>query len=385
MAKGTGISGLFSGKKGDGVFYVIGNAKSSAERQGWRQYQPRVKNPQTYAQAFQRMKMLPMIDCYNNLAPIIRRGFEGVPYGARSLMRYQQVNLSMENGFPYIAKNARDICPGAYQISEGSLPEIVITDLNVGTSKIARCNILLDKTAASASGVTVGQFDQNIINSNTNIQNGDQLTFVYVVTAEAAFYYRTFSIVLDTSDTTPLLQSGSRIWHGLRIAWTNLDTPLNFLEFSMSLMEDELVAAAGIIQSRDGDKVNLRSSATLKVDVGACSRWYSEEAYNEAIASYMTGDAGTRSDWPVEPIRGLRGNLVLTNLGSSVTNPAGGAQCLAWQGDDDFYILYIPSGADGKQLVGANGVGLTYGDDPILYVGSGVSTMEYNAARMGHL
>lgn len=385
MAKGTGISGLFSGKKGDGVFYVIGNAKSSAERQGWRQYQPRVKNPQTYAQAFQRMKMLPMIDCYNNLAPIIRRGFEGVPYGARSLMRFQNLNLKMENGFPYIAKNARDICPGSYQISEGSLPEIVVTALNVGSSKTARCNILLDRTAASATGVTVGQFDQNIINSNTDIQDGDQLTFVYVVTAEAAFYYRTLSIVLDTSDTTPLQQSGGRYWHGLRISWTTGEAPLDFLEFLISLMEDELVAAAAIVQSRDGATANLRSSAKLMVDMGVCSRWYSEEAYNEAIASYMSGDAGTRSDWPVEPIRGLRGTLVVTNLGSSVTSPAGGAQCLAWQGDDDFYILYIPSGVDGKQLVGVNGQGLTSGDDPLLYVGSGVSTMEYDPARMGHL
>lgn len=383
MAKGTGISGLFSGKKGDGVFYVIGNAKSSAERQGWRQYQPRVKNPQTYAQAFQRMKMLPMIDCYNNLAPIIRRGFEGVPYGARSLTRFQQLNLTKENGFPYVAKNARDICPGAYQISEGSLPEIVVTALNVGSTKTARCNILLDNAAAGGSSVTVGQFDQNIINSNTDIQNGDQLTFVYVITAEAAFYYRTFSIVLDTSDTTPLMQDGARIWHGLRIGWTTDQTTLNFLEFRISLMEDELLAAAAIVQSRDGANANLRSTAKLMVDMNVCSSWYSEDAYNNAIASYMSGDAGTRSDWPVEPIRGLRGTLVVTNVGSSATSPAGGAQCLAWQGDDDFYILYIPSGADGKQLVGVNGQGLTSGDDPLLYAGSGVSTMEYDPG-MGH-
>ena len=385
MAKGTGISGLFSGKKGDGVFYVIGNAKSSSERQGWRQYQPRVKNPQTYAQAFQRMKMLPMIDCYNNLAPIIRRGFEGVPYGARSLMRYQQLNLTMERGFPYIAKNARDICPGEYQISEGSLPPIIVTALNVGGYKTALSNILLDKTVASAQNVTVGQLDQNIIDSNTDIQNGDQLTLVYVITAEAAFYYRTFSLVLDTSDTTPLLQTEGRIWHGMPITWTNYDTPLNFLEFAMPLLEDELVAAAAVVQSRNGATANLRSTAKLYVDMGVCSRWYSEEAYNEAIASYMSGDAATRSDWPVEPISGLQGTLVVTNLGSAATSPAGGAQCLAWQGDDDFYILYIPTTGNGKQLVGVNGQGLTSGDDPLLYVGSGVSTMEYDAARMGHL
>lgn len=383
MAKGTGISGLFSGKKGDGVFYAIGNAKSSAERQGWRQYQPRVKNPQTYAQAFQRMKMKPMIDCYNNLAAIIRRGFEGVPYGARSLMRYQQLNLMMERGFPYIAKNSRDICPGEYQISEGSLPPVVITALNVGGYKTARSNILVDKTVASAQNITVGQFDQNIIDSNTDIQNGDQLTFVFVVTAEAAFYYRTISIVLDTSDTTPLLQSVGRVWHGIQITWTNNDTPLNFVEFSLSLLEDELVAAAAIVQSRDGANAKLRSTAKLFVDMGVCSSWYSEEAYNTAIASYMSGDAGTRSDWPVEPIRGMQGTLVVTNLGSAATNPAGGAQCLAWQGDDDFYILYIPTTGNGKQLVGVDGQGLTSGDDPLLYVGSGVSTMEYDPG-MGH-
>ncbi len=378
MAKGTGISGLFSGKKGDGIFYVIGNAKSSAERQGWRQYQPRVKNPQTYAQAFQRMKMLPMIDCYNNLADIIRRGFEGTPYGARSLMRFQKLNLQMTSGFPYVVKNARDICPGQYQISEGSLPETVITALNVGADRRTKTNIIINDTQPRT---TVGELDQNIINNNTDIKNGDQLTFIFVVTAEGAFYYRTYSVVLDVTDTTPLVVEGQSVWHGLNVTWQNDQ----FLQFYIYMLEDELTAAAAVVQSRNGNDDHLRSTAKLKVDFGVCSRWYSEEAYNEAIASYMAGDGTTRSDWPVEPIRGLNGTLVLTNVGSSATSPAGGAQCLAWQGDDDFYILYIPTENNGKQLVGADGVGLKSGDDPLLFVGSGVSTMEYDPNTMGHL
>lgn len=378
MAKGTGISGLFSGKKGDGVFYVIGNAKSSTERQGWRQYQPRVKNPQTYAQAFQRMKMLPMIDCYNNLADIIRRGFEGVPYGARSLMRFQKLNLQMTSGFPYVVKNARDICPGSYQISEGGLPEIVVTSLNNGADKRTKTNIIINDTQPRT---TVGELDQNIINNNTDIKNGDQLTFVFVVTAEGAFYYRTYSVVLDVTDTTPLTVQGQTVWHGLNVTWSTDQ----FLQFYIYMLEDELTAAAAVVQSRNGDGEHLRSNAFLKVDYGVCSRWFTEEAYNAAIASYMTGDGTTRSDWPVEPIRGLNGTLVLTSVGSSATSPAGGAQCLAWQGDDDFYILYIPATNDGKQLVGADGVGLKSGDDPLLYVGAGVSTMEYDANTMGHL
>ena len=378
MAKGTGISGLFRGKKGDGVFYAIGNAKSSSERQGWRQYQPRVKNPQTYAQAFQRMKMRPMIDCYNNLSDIIRRGFEGVPYGARSLMRFQQLNLSMSTGFPYVEKNSRDVCPGAYQISEGQLPQIVCTGLNLMDDKWTATNLLVNLTEQPT---TVGQLDQLIINSNTNIKNGDQLTFINVITAEGAFYYRVTSFQLDTTDTTTLLVDGKRIWHGLNMTYSQD----GFVYFNINMLEDESTAAAAVIQSRNGDGGHLRSTAFMAVDYGVCSSWYNEDALNRAIASYMSSDGSTRSDWPVEPIRGLLGTLVLTNVGTSATSPAGGAQCLAWQADDDFYLLYIPAADNGKQLVGANGEGLTSGDKPLLYVGSGVNTMEYDRETMGHL
>lgn len=378
MAKGTGISGLFRGKKGDGVFYAIGNAKSSSERQGWRQYQPRVKNPQTYAQAFQRMKMRPMIDCYNNLSDIIRRGFEGVPYGARSLMRFQQLNLAMSTGFPYVEKNSRDVCPGAYQISEGQLPQIVCTGMNLMSDKWTATNLLVDMTTPPT---TVGQLDQLIINNNTNIQNGDQLTFINVITAEGAFYYRVFSFQLDTTDNTALLVDGKRIWHGLNMTYSQN----GFVYFNINMLEDESTAAAAVIQSRNGNGVHLRSTAFMAVDYGVCSLWYNEDALNRAIASYMSSDGSTRSDWPVEPIRGLLGTLVLTNVGTSATSPAGGAQCLAWQADDDFYLLYIPAADNGKQLVGANGEGLTSEDKPLLYVGSGVSTMEYDRETMGHL
>ena len=377
MAKGTGISGIFRGKKGDGVFYYLKNSNTQ-EKQGWRQYQPLVSNPKTYAQAFQRMKLKPMIDTYRNLSAIIQRGFEDIPYGAKSLYRFQQLNMAMDTGFPYIQKSSRDVAPGAYQISEGSLPEIVVTAFDLGTTNRAKTNIIINDLQPRT---TVGEMDQNIINNNTDIKNGDQLTFVFVITAEGAFYWRINSVRLDVTDTTPLVQEGTTIWHGMPITWQNDQ----MLQFSLNLLEDELTAAAAVVQSREGaDGRHLRSKSVIKLNMPTLTMWYSDEAYNAAIASYMDAAGATRSDWPVEPISGLNGTLVMTNLGTAATNPAGGAACMAWQGDDDFYILYLPTANNGKQLVGPDGQGLKSGDDPLLYVGSGVSTMEYDP-RMGTL
>lgn len=374
MAKGTGISGIFRGKKGDGVFYYLSNSNSS-EKQGWRQYQPIVRNPKTYAQAFQRMKLTPMLETYRNLKNIIRRGFQGIPYGAPSLRRFEELNMALSSGFPYIQKGSRDIAPGAYQIAEGELPEIVITDFDLGENHRAKTNLIVNPSQPRA---TVGQVDQNLINNNTNIKDGDQLTFVFVITAEGAFYWRVTSVQLNVNDTTPFDVTTNNTWHGMPITWGQD----NFLQFSLNLLEDELTAAAAVVQSREGNGVNLRSTSTIRLNMPVLSLWYDEDAYNRAIASYMASDS-TRSDWPVEPIMGLNGSLVVTNVGSAATSPAGGARCLAWQGDDDFYILYIPAANNGKQLVGVDGVGLKSGDDPLLYVGQGVSTMEYDAT-MGH-
>ena len=374
MAKGTGISGIFRGKKGDGVFYYLSNSNSS-EKQGWRQYQPIVRNPKTYAQAFQRMKLTPMLETYRNLKNIIRRGFQGIPYGAPSLRRFEELNMALSTGFPYIQKGSRDIAPGAYQIAEGELPEIVITDFDLGDNHRAKTNLIVNPSQPRG---TVGQVDQNLINNNTNIKDGDQLTFIFVITAEGAFYWRVTSVQLNVNDTTPFDVTTNNTWHGMPITWGQD----NFLQFSLNLLEDELTAAAAVVQSREGNGVNLRSTSTIRLNMPVLSLWYDEDAYNRAIESYMASDS-TRSDWPVEPIMGLNGSLVVTNVGSSATSPAGGARCLAWQGDDDFYILYIPAANNGKQLVGVDGVGLKSGEDPLLYVGSGVSTMEYDA-RMGH-
>ena len=83
MAKGVGLIGNFKGKVGNTVGYSLKDSNNK-QTQGIRVYQPVVRNPKTYAQAEQRMKLAPINATYRALKMIIDRGQEGLAYGNKS-------------------------------------------------------------------------------------------------------------------------------------------------------------------------------------------------------------------------------------------------------------------------------------------------------------
>lgn len=88
-----------------------------------------IKNPQTIAQAFQRMVFGTVASAKGALKTIVDHSFEGIDYGVDSLSYFQSINnnilraaaLRNDSRFKFDIKGAGVIVPNEYLISQGSL------------------------------------------------------------------------------------------------------------------------------------------------------------------------------------------------------------------------------------------------------------------------
>ena len=300
MAKGSPFT-TFTGKLGQIVGYIIKSA-ASKQTQGMRAYQPNVSNPKTVLQANQRLCLKPINNFYRALSPVIERGFEGIRYGSDSRREFMRIAMSNFNG-PYLRKGNDDAVPGPFVISKGSLVPDSVNGKRTSVYDFAMTDLYL-KTSGSFDSHTVGSVSSALIANNTDIQDGDQLTFVSVYSAGGAYVYRVGSITLDVSSTEELPIDGAA---GNRITWGDIvfygavteGLPTR-MDFRSTIADtDEVLVAAAVIQSREGSKgEHLRSDAVMWIEPGVYDVWFSQEQYEAALASYM-GDAAV-VDWPVQ-------------------------------------------------------------------------------------
>lgn len=313
MAKGSLFTGVMTGKLGNAVLFRIKNSNSK-EKQGSRSYVARIANPQSQGQARQRLCLSNIVQNYKQLREVIRRGFEGVPYGGESYNKYLRLNMTNYNG-AYVDKGVQTPVPFSAIISQGSLIPVEITAFNplyddassvyfkgpsLGTDLVWPDNMSLAKS--------VGDAMRALIAANTCLKDGDQLTFVMVSAIDSGnFVYRVASLTLNVND--------ERGWKG-GFDFDNSDSGnidghkldnANGVSVSFSLapsgVMDEIAVAGAVIISRDsGNGSYLRSNATLACDFTneALKAYYSDEAFAGALASYMGIDADN-VDWPVEP------------------------------------------------------------------------------------
>lgn len=267
------------GKVGNVVGYSYLDSKNQ-KAAGMRVYQGDVKNPQTDAQARQRARMLPLTSFYRLMADVIKRGYQEVGYGQPSRRIFMRDNMKSFEG-PWLPKGSIAAIPGPYIIARGSLVPINVsavsataatTDLGVG---------------AVANVATIGELSSALMANNTDIQIGDQMTFIMgalITGSTPSVVYRVKSIVIAPDDNTSL-------------PFTATITGGNLL-FSVGLKADEVACAAAVIQSRDGGYSHLRSFAQLAVNASALGAYFGNAAVEKAVSSYQTETA--TNDWPVE-------------------------------------------------------------------------------------
>lgn len=292
MAKGHGFHGVFSGKVGGNVYF---RNKASKMKQGVRSYVANPTNPKSLAQAVQRMRMAPAVSCYRALKDIIDRGFQGLQYGNDSRLRFLSLAMKREGG-PYLMKGNKSFVPGSFQISEGSLIPVKVEAVNVGANfgpdnpyPGLQIDLYVRMLASGMQTNTLGKFSTLAIKANTDVQNGDQITFIAIT---KDFKVIEKSIVLDISSETLIYEYGI-------IPDFSVNLERSFIGFTDN--KTELVAGA-VIHSREGESgQHMRSNATLYVDTAnaAVAAFYTDAARVDAIASYMASASSV--DWPEVP------------------------------------------------------------------------------------
>lgn len=369
MSKGSAM-GLWTGKKGSTVFYKITNSNNK-EVQGEREYQPNVRNPQTNAQADQRMKMLPAQLIAGALREIISRSFQGVQYGAKSRLAFRRYALLDAGQIPYVPKGTTQAWPGEYLISKGTLPEVKCV-VEISYPAIFTT---IKLSGQIGSTTTIGQLSADIIANNPEWERGDQLTVVgclasgggrgLVNSDTSSWYY--YSFILDLEDTTTL--NTLPLYKKIGI---NDDTDGVYGHTLVLGGENDNLISAAIIHSRKGeDGLYLRSNARLCIYDEM--PFYNSTSRVETRASYQTKTRGGSSDWPVDPdwpgsvedglgmLRGLTGNLAQLN-GTEFK-----LQRYEYSGEIAG-IYYLPS-SDGldKILITPEGEKITYTVETLVY------------------
>lgn len=332
MAKGSLFTGVMTGKLGNAVLFRIKNSNSK-EKQGTRSYVARIANPQSQGQARQRLCLSNIVQNYKQLREVIRRGFEGVPYGGESYNKYLKLNMPNYNG-AYVDKGVQNPVPFSAIISQGSLMPVGVLQINTektNTGVVLQQGIVTDISWPNAVNVeTYGQMWARIVRSNAALQDGDQLTFVQVsVVDNGSFIYRTNSMTIDVEDTTPF-DKGVFDFDDISYAQvfaTKLDDNKEYLSFNIdqSNSSDEVtVAGACIISRNSGNGTYLRSNATLEVDFDNefVGQYYSPNAYASALASYMNVSADA-VDWPVQPDAEQENTAGLVSLAVTINIPEG--------------------------------------------------------------
>ena len=207
MAILNGIISKISGSAGNLSFSRTGGQTVVRERV------THIRNPRSDRQMKTRTKFTNIVAMYKGIRPLLNYGFESKP---KMLSDYNMfVKVNMQRTPVYLTKQAvaGGACVAApYQISQGSLPAIVLS----GSGNTTKTDIYLGTLSISAT-TTVAQFAQAVVENNADYRYGDQISYFLVrqqVNAETNIPYCQFSackVVLDAADTeTKLWDIASR-------------------------------------------------------------------------------------------------------------------------------------------------------------------------------
>ena len=171
-----------------------------------------VKNSRTPMQQRQRTKWGNVVQMYKGICPLINYGYEAKPAGCSDYNMFMKANMKLTDIYLTRQEVAGGGCIAApYQITQGSLPSIVIS----GEGDNVRTDISLGDLTIDAE-TTVKDFAQAVVNNNADYDYGDQISFFDVlqrVNAVTGIPYCQFlatNVVLDKASEVKLLDMVSK-------------------------------------------------------------------------------------------------------------------------------------------------------------------------------
>ena len=270
---------------GKGICLIAGNTKkvgntvgfrnsasNNGQTQGYRVYQPVVKNPQTAAQAEQRAKTAAVNATYSKLKMIIDRGNESLPYGNRA--RCAWLKKAFRNGYcPWYQKGETPLYPVLCELTHGTLQGL--------TWRPMEDNLMITCPGVTSGGtdLTVGQLSQALLDAYPHLKEGDQITFVSVGDDGFTMVPMVTSFLLDVAERE--IVEGTSTGSGI-IMWE----------------PDYHNGIFSVIISRKGSgNKHLRTTSSLKGYTHIESTPpYDETSMKSAIASYQTSQSAN-TDW----------------------------------------------------------------------------------------
>lgn len=362
--------GVWRGKKGSSVFYYLRNSRN-AQKQGIRERVYEISNPQTNGQTDQRMKMLPLQRLGAKLGVVVRRSWEGVEYGGKTWQKFLSANMGQNSTLPFVDKDDDRTIPGDIQISKGSLDTIEASfddtdlyyDINVGDQGL--------------SAATVGALSALILQYNSNIIQGDQLTFLWCSTDAqnsgdvliAKYHWNVQSIIVDPTSTENLPADQ---YTQIRVGSGKVVCEVSNARF---------VCAGGIIHSRQDGNSYRRSTQRLEINSTLLADWFSSARHSAARRSYQRTVSTASTNWPVDPneemansvpgsytISGLTGNKASCNGKScwvrrdEETNELVAVYTTSWSGSESNYLVDRSSNQAMEYTVDMSVFGLAVSD-----------------------
>ena len=270
MGKLTGIISKISGSAGNVTFKQRGGETIVSEKV------TQIRNPRTDAQMQTRTKWGNIIAMYKGIRPLLNYGFESKPKNLSDYNMFVKVNMQRTPVYLTKAAISGGACvAAAYQISQGSLPAIVLS----GSGNATKTDIYLGTLTISAT-TTVAQFAQAVVENNADYKYGDQISYFLVVqqvNAETSIPYCQFSackVVLDATDTE------TKLWD---IVFRN---GFSASDASLAHSGNDGDCAFCWVHTRKSDGKTLVSSQSLVAVNSKLAEYQGDMAYNLAKSSF---------------------------------------------------------------------------------------------------
>lgn len=286
MAKSKSFFGLRTGSTKTMTFQVNGGKQITKDRVEI------VKNPRTYAQMQQRMLMATASAAYAGMRDICNHSFEGVTYGQMNMSKFVSENIKLlkanltaaTSKFAYNEYQNRNILPGAYLISSGSLPSPTFAySLSSGEGSVSAvlnpAGLTSGFTAdglAAALGLAIGEMATICMIFGNAAANGFNFVFIRI----------TYKAAGTTALTAANIGTYFDIESPLGTPSVTIGTVSVTLLYSNVDINDATAIARGVIYSRYSANGWLRSKSTITIPNGMVLAPTAETA----IATYPVGN-----------------------------------------------------------------------------------------------
>ena len=233
-------------------------------------------NPQTAAQALQRMKLGPAQKFYTAFSELLSNAFESVAYGGDSRRYFMAKIMKLEG--PYIQRGVERFIPAAYPFSEGSLPSVGIEPFSGGTSVIT-LSVTTDKETVTNAELAA------LLQTTT----AAQLTIVVVNNVNGLFQpsYISYNDRLTIADIPE------------NAIGVNQNGNVTLSPAAFGLDASAIVAMCVVISTQDASGKWLRSTQEMIISEELRTAIYSADAMESAIYSYQDGKSTNtiNSEW----------------------------------------------------------------------------------------